>query len=56
MFYKTCCTLIDKNNDDNVLAKAHRMNHLYWLTNAKPELPLEHLSAAKDSERDEISR
>jgi GAG-pre-integrase domain len=56
MFYKTGCTIIDKKNDDDVLAKAQRMTNLYWLIRAKPELPSEHLYAAKHSERNEISK
>jgi hypothetical protein len=55
-FCKTGCTLIDKNNDDDVLAKAHKKIIFYWLTSAKPELPSEHLSSAKDSEKDEIAK
>ena len=42
--------LIDKSDNDDLLAKAYMKDSLYWLTNATPELPTERANIAKHSD------
>jgi GAG-pre-integrase domain len=38
MFDETGCTLIDKNDNDDILARAIMRENLYWIQNAYPEI------------------
>jgi gag-polypeptide of LTR copia-type len=56
IFDKTECMLIDKSDNDDILAKAYLKSNLYWLTSATPVFPPESSNSAISSNKIAISK
>ena len=50
IFDKNVSMLIDKSENDDVLAKAYMKDSLYWLTTATSKIPTERANIAKHSD------